>query len=182
MGQRANQLESFWTRRSGWLAATVVVVVAALGYLLDRFLIREGVPRAEMLLLTNSVTGLVAGSFFFSLAKQEKAQRERMCERMKTIAGLNHHIRNALQVIKYYGAVPGDKPEAKPVQMINESAHRIEWALRELLPQYPEDSAASFPPRPPGYAAVGTRTENIGAFSEEAFPEEAFSSQKARFH
>lgn len=145
----------------------VVVVVAALGYLLDRFLIREGVPRAEMLLLTNSITGMVAGTFIFYLARQERAQRELVCERMKTIAELNHHIRNALQVIKYYGAVSGHAPEARPVQMIKESAHRIEWALRELLPQYPENSTIGPSPLPPGYAAVDSRAERIGAFSDQ---------------
>jgi hypothetical protein len=160
-------LESFWTRRSGLLSAIVVLVVAVLGYLLDRFMMREGMPRLEMLVLTNSVTGLVAGSFFFYLARHEKAQRETLCERMRTIAELNHHIRNALQVIKYYGAVPGHRPEARPVQMINESAHRIEWALRELLPQYPEDSSGLPPPMPPGYAAVGQRARQIGAFSDQ---------------
>lgn len=167
MEPRVSQLESFWTRRSGWLSALAVVVVAALGYLLDRFLIREGMRRAEMLLLTNSVTGMVAGSFFFYLARQVKAQRELMCERMKTIAELNHHIRNALQVIKYYGALPAHAPEARPVQMINESAHRIEWALRELLPQYPENSTLEPSPLPPGYAAAGSRADQIGVFSEQ---------------
>lgn len=149
------------------LSTIAVVVVAASGYLLDRFLMREGMHKNEMLVLTNFITGVVAGSFFFYLARHEKAQRELMCERMKTIAELNHHIRNALQVIKYYGAVPRQSPEARPVQMINESAHRIEWALRELLPQYPENSAALPSPLPPGYAAIGSDTARIGAFSDQ---------------
>lgn len=165
-------IESFWTRRSGLISAIVVTVVAALGYLLDRFLIREGIPKVEILVLTNSITGAVAGSFFLYLARQERAQRELMCERMRTIAELNHHIRNALQVIKYYGAPPGNGPQARPVQMINESAYRIEWALRELLPEYPEDSATVASPMPPGYAAVSSSAGPVGAFSE----------QKTRFH
>jgi hypothetical protein len=167
MEHRVAQIESFWTRRSGLLSAIVVVVVAASGYLLDRFLLREGMPKAEMLVLTNLITGIVAGSFLFYLARHEKTQRQLICERMKTIAELNHHIRNALQVIKYYGAVHGQGPEARSVQMINESAHRIEWALRELLPQYPEDSTVQVRPQPPGYAAVGSRTVPIGAFSDQ---------------
>lgn len=149
------------------LSAIVVVVVAVSGYLLDRFLLREGMPKAEMLVLTNLVTGVVAGSFIFYLARHEKTQRQLMCERMKTIAELNHHIRNALQVIKYYGAAPGQSPEARPVQMINESAHRIEWALRELLPQYPEHPAEVASPRPPGYAAIGSGALRIGVFSDQ---------------
>lgn len=166
MEHRDVQLESFWTRRSGLLSGIVVIVVAGLGYLLDRVLSQEGVPRSEMLLLSDSITGIVAGTFFFNLARHERSQRQLMYERMKTIAELNHHIRNALQVIKFCEAVPGQPPEARPVQMIKESAQRIEWALRELLPQYPDGSATVVSPFPPGYAAVGSRAEQIGAFSE----------------
>lgn len=158
-------MESFWVRHSVLLSGLVVIAVVALGYLLDHFLIREGMPKFEMMLLTSSITGIVAGSFFFYLIRQQKAQRELMCERMRTIAELNHHIRNALQVI--YGAVPGVTPEPRPVQMIKESAHRIEWALRELLPQYPENPNNKVASFPPGYAAIPSRSEQIGAFSDQ---------------
>src|SRR5579864_3248902 len=150
MERRALELESYWTRRSGWVALIVVAVVSALGYLLDRVLVREGMPRGGMLLLTNSITGIVAGTFVYSLAKHEKAVRELLRERVRTIAELNHHIRNALQVIKFYGAAQGRCPEPSPMQLIRESADRIEWALRELLPGHPETSPV---PVPTGYAA-----------------------------
>ncbi|HLW54308.1 MAG TPA: hypothetical protein VKW06_15835 [Candidatus Angelobacter sp.] len=167
MERKTIQLESFRTRRAGWLSGVAAVVVAVLGYLLDKVFIHEGMPRSGTLLLTNCITGLVAGGFFFYLAWQEKAQRELMCQRMRTIAELNHHIRNALQVIKYYGAAPGQSPESRPVQMIKESAHRIEWALRELLPQYPEDSSIAPSPLPPGYAAAHSADVRVGAFSDQ---------------
>jgi hypothetical protein len=147
----------------GWVALIVVVVVSALGYLLDRFLAREGMSRGGMLLLTNSITGIVAGTFVYSLVKQEKAVRELMRERVRTIAELNHHIRNALQVIKFYGSAQGRCPESSPMQLIRESADRIEWALRELLPEHPEKPPA---PVPTGYAAGSAAAVQIGAFSD----------------
>jgi hypothetical protein len=54
---------------------------------------------------------------------------------MKTIAELNHHIRNALQVIKFLGGQRSGL-DAVQLQLINDSADRIEWALREVLPRY----------------------------------------------
>jgi hypothetical protein len=56
---------------------------------------------------------------------------------MKTIAELNHHIRNALQVIKFLGGQKRSGLDDVQLQLINDSVDRIEWALREVLPRYP---------------------------------------------
>ncbi|HMC32086.1 MAG TPA: hypothetical protein VKL99_14725, partial [Candidatus Angelobacter sp.] len=82
--------ESLWSRRSGLLALVVAVVVSAIGILLDRLLIKEGLPRLGMLIVSNSATGLFAGGLFYQLAREEKVHRELMRARMKTIAELNH--------------------------------------------------------------------------------------------
>ena len=44
---------------------------------------------------------------------------------------MNHHIRNALQVITYATATDNQK---NSVNLIHSSVERIEWALREVLP------------------------------------------------
>jgi hypothetical protein len=62
---------------------------------------------------------------------------------MKTIAELNHHIRNALQVIKFLGGQKRAGLDAMQLQLINDSADRIEWALREVLPRYPIGTMSS---------------------------------------
>lgn len=129
--------ESLWSRRSGLLTLLVVVVVSLIGIVLDRLLLKEGVPRLEMLIFSNGLTGLFAGGMFFQMAREAKASRELVAERMKTIAELNHHIRNALQVIKFLGGQKRTGLDAVQLQLINDSADRIEWALRELLPRYP---------------------------------------------
>jgi hypothetical protein len=134
--------ESVWSRRSGWLALVVVVVVSAIGVLLDRLLMREGLPRFGMLIVSNSLTGLFAGGLFYQLAREERAHRELVRARMKTIAELNHHIRNALQVIRFWGAQQRPALDAMQLQLINDSVDRIEWALREVLPRYDVEGRA----------------------------------------
>jgi hypothetical protein len=129
--------ESLWSRRSGVVALLVVVIVSLIGIVLDRLLLKEGLPRLEMLIFSNGLTGLFAGGMFFQMAREEKASRELVAERMKTIAELNHHIRNALQVIKFLGGQKRTGLDALQLQLINDSADRIEWALREVLPRYP---------------------------------------------
>jgi hypothetical protein len=135
--------EPVWSRRSGWLALIVVVVVSAIGVLLDRLLMREGLPRFGMLIVSNSLTGLFAGGLFYQLAREERAHRELVRARMKTIAELNHHIRNALQVIRFWGAQQRPALDAMQLQLINDSVDRIEWALREVLPRYDVEGRAA---------------------------------------
>ena len=127
------------------LSLVVVAVVSAIGVLFDRLLVNEGLPRFGMLIISNSVTGLFAGGLFYQLAREERAHRELVRARMKTIAELNHHIRNALQVIRFWGAQQRPALDAMQLQLINDSVDRIEWALREVLPQYGVDGRAARP-------------------------------------
>jgi TolA-binding protein len=54
---------------------------------------------------------------------------------------MNHHIRNALQVIAYANAT-GDPDES--MKLIRSSVERIEWALREVLPGFPYNGEVRF--------------------------------------
>ena len=60
-------------------------------------------------------------------------EKQRLLEqRLKKLAEMNHHIRNALQVVAGYAHQAG---ESEVVKRINDSIGRIEWALREVLPK-----------------------------------------------
>ena len=115
----------------------VAVVVSLIGFLLDWVLVKEGLPRLDMLIFSNGLTGLFAGGLFWQMAREAKASRDLVAERMKTIAELNHHIRNPLQVIKFLGGQKRSGLDDVQLQLINDSVDRIEWALREVLPRYP---------------------------------------------
>jgi hypothetical protein len=112
------------------LCVCVVVLVWMVGYSFDRLLAKDGVTRTDILLTSNALTGIVAGFLFFSLTNYERLRRKLVRERLHTIAEMNHHIRNALQVITYATVAGHDES----VEMIRSSVERIEWALREVLP------------------------------------------------
>jgi ABC-type nickel/cobalt efflux system permease component RcnA len=135
-------LESFWARQSGLLSVLVVVIVSALGFVLDVSLLKEGFPRHDLTLISNLIIGVIAGWLFYQFARNEKARRDAIRQRMRTIADLNHHIRNALQVIRYAGGSKSAQ-DATQLQLINEAVARIEWALREVLPQYSQEQTDS---------------------------------------
>lgn len=128
---------SRWFRHGILLSLVVAIVVSVLGVIFDHILVKEGLPRLGMMIISNGLTGVFAGGLFLQLAREEKANRELIQSRMKTIAELNHHIRNALQVIKFLGGQQRSGLDAMQLQLINDSVNRIEWALREVLPRYP---------------------------------------------
>lgn len=115
----------------------VVVLVTALGFGLNVVLNREGVPRRDLILLSSFITGLVAGWLFYQFVRNARNRQEAMQQSMHTIADLSHHIRNALQVIRYAGGSKSTS-DATQLQLINEAVARIDWALREVLPKYPQ--------------------------------------------
>ena len=113
------------------LCVGVVLLVWIVGFGFDRWLAIDGVTRTDILLTSNALTGIVAGFLFFTLGNNERQRRNLIRERLRTIAEMNHHIRNALQVITYATATENNHAS---VTLIRDSVERIEWALREVLP------------------------------------------------
>ena len=71
---------------------------------------------------------VIAGLLIY---RYEYARSKYLSEKLKTIEMMNHHVRNALQVIVDSAYLHG---HAEQVQQIQDSAKRIDWALREILP------------------------------------------------
>lgn len=140
------KLESFWTRRSVLLTTVIAIVVFAVNLLQDVFLSAEGFSKWGPVVLSDVITGAIAGALFYQFAKNEKNRRELIRERMRTVAELNHHIRNALQVIKFWGVQHQNcSLDEMQIRLMKDSVERIEWALREVLPKYPTPSGVVLP-------------------------------------
>jgi hypothetical protein len=98
-------------------------------------------------LITAFATGLIV--FFY-----EQRRYRDMRHRLRIIAAMNHHIRNALQSILWVPYAPDQAQQLKSVQY---SVNRIEWALREILPgESPNAPDAQFiPPTPKTFDTRG---------------------------
>lgn len=118
-------------RRSWTVVILVVLAVALVGIGFDRLLIREGVSRYDLLAISNLLTGIVAGLFFWEARRRDSERRKFIRERLRTISEMNHHIRNALQVISLYSYKQRDEQTMKD---LGHAVNRIEWALSEVLP------------------------------------------------
>jgi HAMP domain-containing protein len=118
-----------------WLKTFFALAIVSLaGYVLDRLLRHEGVTRRDLLLLSDILVGLVAAVLTFIIAKHQEERSRFVAVRLKVIAEMNHHIRNALQVI----AFQAHSGTSKEIGAMQQAVGRITWALSEVLPQLPD--------------------------------------------
>jgi hypothetical protein len=116
-----------------WLRALgAFVAITLIGILMDRLLLTEGVPRFDLLLVSNALVGGAAAALVFVLAVRGRQRAAFVSSRMRVIAEMNHHIRNALQVIQYTSLTTQSEAE---MTAMKQAVQRITWALREVLPQ-----------------------------------------------
>jgi hypothetical protein len=116
-----------------WLRALgTFFAITLMGMLMDLLLLNEGIPRFDLLLLSNALVGGVAAVLVFVLAVRQQQRAAFVSSRMRVIGEMNHHIRNALQVIQFSSRGKGTEAE---MQAMREAVQRITWTLREVLPQ-----------------------------------------------
>ena len=122
-------------RRLGIPALSGVAMMVAVD-LVDRWFVAVGL-HAETTRIDDLLLGLVAAALVFLIQRQQDRELRRQRQSAAVIEQMNHHIRNALQVIVARASLDH---EAKPeLQQINEAVARIDWALREILPSSASD-------------------------------------------
>ena len=133
----------------GWklvlLTFCIFLLVTVSGYSFDRMLNRDGISRKVITGGSNALTGIVVAGLFLELTRNVQNRRRLVQARLEVIADMNHHIRNALQVLTYGTARHGNEKET---EMMRESIQRIEWALREVLPGYLPETHIPHEPAP----------------------------------
>jgi len=118
-----------------WLKTLVTFAcVTIAGIIADQFLRREGISRIDLLFISDLLVGLVAASLVFVLSVHHTQKVKLMEDRLHVIGEMNHHIRNALQVIEYHAWT---KKSEQEIASMHQAVSRITWALQEVLPQFP---------------------------------------------
>ena len=116
--------------RFKWAVFSAAVIFAAI-YWIDAWLAHHGLRRDAPLLDNFLLSALV---FALGIAQQLRHERELKTQRqlMTIIADMNHHTRNALQVIVSHSAMA--ITDASAIEEIRQAVGRIDWCLREILP------------------------------------------------
>lgn len=99
---------------------------------LDWALLRHHEGPAITIMASDALAGGVAGVLVYKMLQYGRERRRMVEQRLQTISEMNHHIRNALQVISFSAHASKSKNE---LAEITESVDRIQWALREILPK-----------------------------------------------
>jgi signal transduction histidine kinase len=123
------------------MAVLIAIIFAAFEQIADVHLSRYGVSRSDIL-LDDVIGAILLGVIFFLWLTviDEHHRRVHAEQRRELTAEMNHHIRNALTVIKY--SAHSDN-RAERVRMTDEAVERIESTLRDLLPAMPEEGSST---------------------------------------
>jgi hypothetical protein len=83
-------------------------------------------------IMAEAGSALILGMLAAKLLHNAYSARQQALARLQVIAALNHHVRNALEVISLSAYITHDE---EAIRRITEGVNRIDWALREILPR-----------------------------------------------
>jgi uncharacterized membrane protein YccC len=114
----------------------LVTILAGVGifaavYLIDALLAATGM-HAETTSIDDVLLGLIVAGLVFVLQWQNERELRRQQRCAAVIAEMNHHIRNALQVIVTRANLSLNSH--LELTQITAAVERIDWSLREILP------------------------------------------------
>ena len=117
-----------------WLLALMAALLVFLvGAGLDWFVLHENESRNIAISVSDTLAAVIAGVLVFRLLLYERDRRRRLRQRLEVIADMNHHVRNALQIISLSAYSSTDQQQ---LTVVKESVDRIQWALKEILPKF----------------------------------------------
>lgn len=119
-----------WKAWIAGLAMALFVAVSNAG--LGWFITHRHESIFAALELSDIVSAILAGILFSIVVRSHLQQRQAVARRLQTIADMNHHIRNALEIISLSAHTSSDQ---KPMEAIRSAVDRINWALTEILPK-----------------------------------------------
>ena len=108
-----------------------VALVVGIGILLDALLIDLGAPKMVTLLFDDLLTGVAAGIALWLALRSEVRRRQEENHRLLVLDEMNHHVRNALQVMTLCSYSIGGEKGAE----LSKAVQRIQWSLTEVLPK-----------------------------------------------
>jgi hypothetical protein len=107
------------------IAAGIFLVTTILHYLIS--------PQAETVTrqpLADLASALLVGLLAYRSYAGRRDRMQQVFARLRAVADINHHVRNALETITLRIYSTGDR---KLIEDVSHATQRIDWALREIL-------------------------------------------------
>jgi hypothetical protein len=126
-----------WLDRAGrktlWVAAIAFALLSFFSKEILYVLIVSDVGRRDERYLAEAISSVLLGFLLGKFLESAHELRQSMVAQVQVAAELNHHIRNALQVIAFHCREQQMPQQA--IEQIRDSVDRVDWALREVLPR-----------------------------------------------
>lgn len=113
------------------MAVFCAILVFFISSAADLLMLKEHETPRLTVELSDAVSSAAIALLSYKLIRSYQDRRDRVRQRVEVIADMNHHVRNALQVI----SLTSHGKDKEEITAIRESVNRIQWALRELLPK-----------------------------------------------
>jgi hypothetical protein len=114
-------------------AALVSAILVALAKMAAAsFLLHDPWQHEGLLIADTALSGVLAGALVWILLVLVRGRRRRLIEYVRRVADLNHHIRNALQVLVYQASLTHADPEQ--IEQVESAVRRVDAALHEIFP------------------------------------------------
>ena len=117
--------------RAVLLAVAAALLVFVVSSAADLVMLKEHEPARLTIEISDAISSVAIGLLGYQLLRLQQQRRERLRQKVEVIADMNHHVRNALQVI----SLSTHGHDQAEIAAVRESVNRIQWALRELLPK-----------------------------------------------
>ena len=125
------QVNRAWRRKLLLVIAGFAVAAFVVTELMHYLLVPDLEPYRERIMAEGG-SALILAILAAKLLHNVYKARQHALARLQVIAELNHHVRNALEVISLSAYITHDE---EAIRRIMEGVNRIDWALREILPQ-----------------------------------------------
>lgn len=99
-------------------------LAGAINLMLEAVLLRHGVPSLGVLLVSNLITGVAGGTLILHLKIVQQERRQVVEDRLRKLADMNHHVRNALAMVAFYGT------RGAAVWIVKDEVGRSLWKRR----------------------------------------------------
>jgi hypothetical protein len=123
--------ESLTKHTSLLLSWVFGLLVFTVGILLDLLLIDAGLTRSQTLIISNLITGLISGCALSLFLRDQLRRRAEEMRKIHVLEEMNHHIRNALQVVVFHCYAMGSGSSDD----LRRAVDRIQWSLTDVLPK-----------------------------------------------
>ena len=117
------------------LLVGIALAFAGIAFLVSElmhYLLVPGLGRHSERMIAEGLSALLIGLLVGKLLSRTIQRRRMITLHLQVIEAMNHHIRNALDVILLSTCAIQDK---QAVAVISEAVHRIDWTLSEILPR-----------------------------------------------